>query len=110
MLVLSRKAQESLLIGDDIEMIVVSVEGSRARLGFRAPGYRVVREEVQAEEHSGGTGGTGLLVLSRGRAQAVLIGDKIRVVVQRVNSHIVRIGIDAPADIRVLRSELNTAS
>ena len=37
MLVLTRKAGQSIVIGDDIEVILVAVEGSKVRLGIRAP-------------------------------------------------------------------------
>lgn len=37
MLILQRKAGESLLIGDDIEITVVSTEGGRVRLAIEAP-------------------------------------------------------------------------
>jgi carbon storage regulator len=47
MLVLGRKAGERILIGDDIELVVVSVHGDRVKLGFRAPqGVTIHREEV----------------------------------------------------------------
>lgn len=37
MLVLSRKEKESLLIGEDIEVVVTKIEGDVVRLGIRAP-------------------------------------------------------------------------
>ncbi len=37
MLVLSRKAQESIRIGENIEVVVLEVHGDRVKLGFRAP-------------------------------------------------------------------------
>lgn len=37
MLVLSRKEQERILIGDDIEIVVVQCRDGRARLGIEAP-------------------------------------------------------------------------
>ncbi len=37
MLILQRKAGESLLIGEDIQITVVSVDGGRARLAISAP-------------------------------------------------------------------------
>ncbi|MBC8873881.1 MAG: carbon storage regulator CsrA [Planctomycetes bacterium] len=48
MLVLSRKAAESILIGDNIEVVVVRIDGNRVRLGIQAPQHvRVVRNELQ---------------------------------------------------------------
>jgi len=47
MLVLSRKKQESIRIGDEIEVIVLEISEKRVRLGFRCPGHiSVTREEI----------------------------------------------------------------
>ena len=37
MLILTRKAGESLVIGDDINITVLSVNGNQIRLGIQAP-------------------------------------------------------------------------
>ena len=37
MLVLTRKSDERILIGDSVELIVLSVQGNRIRLGIQAP-------------------------------------------------------------------------
>lgn len=37
MLVLSRKKQESLMIGDDIKILIVDIRGDRVKLGVEAP-------------------------------------------------------------------------
>lgn len=50
MLVLSRKAGESLLIGENITVTVVAVEGDRVRLGLVAPTeMRIFRKELLEE-------------------------------------------------------------
>jgi carbon storage regulator len=47
MLVLSRKAEQSLKLGDDIIVTVLGIEGDRVKLGIEAPrSIRVLREEV----------------------------------------------------------------
>lgn len=47
MLVLSRKEDEKILIGDDIEIMVISIRGDKVRLGINAPKHIPVhREEV----------------------------------------------------------------
>ena len=47
MLVLSRKSGEKILIGDDVEVVVLEVEGDRVKLGFVAPCYvRIFRAEI----------------------------------------------------------------
>jgi len=37
MLVLSRQRDESIMIGDDVEIIIVDVRGDKVRLGITAP-------------------------------------------------------------------------
>lgn len=47
MLVLKRKRDERIMIGDDVELVVVNVQGDRVKLGFRAPqDVLIQREEV----------------------------------------------------------------
>ena len=47
MLVLGRSENEKIRIGDDIEIIVVSVRGNSVRLGITAPkSVRIDRQEV----------------------------------------------------------------
>lgn len=50
MLVLTRRTNESIVIGGDIEVTVLEVKGDQVRLGIRAPrSVAVHREEVLAE-------------------------------------------------------------
>ncbi len=49
-----------------------------------------------------------MLVLSRKTNQQIIIGDDIRITLLRIEGNKVRIGIDAPKQIRVLRGELNS--
>ncbi len=37
MLVLSRQRDESIMIGDDVEIIIVDVRGDKVRMGIKAP-------------------------------------------------------------------------
>jgi carbon storage regulator len=37
MLVLTRKLKESIMIGDDIELSVLSIEGDQVKIGINAP-------------------------------------------------------------------------
>jgi len=47
MLILTRRAGESLHIGDNIEVTVMAVSGSQVRLGIKAPrDVAVDREEI----------------------------------------------------------------
>lgn len=47
-----------------------------------------------------------MLVLSRKLGEKVIIGDNITITVLETNGNRVRLGITAPNDVRVLRSEL----
>lgn len=47
-----------------------------------------------------------MLILSRKLDESILIGDSITVKIVAIDKGIVKVGIDAPHDIRVLRSEL----
>ena len=55
MLVLSRQKDESIMIGDDVEIIIVDVRGDKVRLGITAPRSipvhrREVYEAIQREK------------------------------------------------------------
>lgn len=55
MLVLSRQKDESIIIGDDVEIIIVDVRGDKVRLGITAPKSisvhrREVYEAIQKEK------------------------------------------------------------
>lgn len=49
-----------------------------------------------------------MLVLSRRESERIKLGDSIVVTVVRLAGDRVRLGIEAPADVRVLRSELDS--
>lgn len=57
MLVLTRKLNQSIFIGDSIEVVVLEVRGDQVRLGIKAPRDVVVHrkevfEQIQAENES----------------------------------------------------------
>ena len=50
MLVLTRKSNQSIMIGDDIEVSVLSIIGEKVRIGIQAPrDIPVFRKEVYLE-------------------------------------------------------------
>jgi carbon storage regulator len=50
MLVLTRKANQSIMIGDDIEVSVLAIMGEKVRIGIEAPrSVPVFRKEVYLE-------------------------------------------------------------
>ncbi len=62
MLVLTRKSNQSIMIGDDIEVTVLAVMGEKVRIGIQAPrDIPVFRKEVYLEiqAEGGSEGGKG---------------------------------------------------
>ncbi len=64
MLVLTRSTDQSIMIGNDIEIVVVAVRGGKVRLGITAPKhvpvhrkeiYEIVRREKAAGEKPSST-------------------------------------------------------
>lgn len=60
MLVLSRKQDEKIIIGDSITLMVVSIQGDKVRLGIEAPKhvsihreevYRAIQKETEDQNH-----------------------------------------------------------
>ena len=63
MLVLSRQKDESIMIGDDVEITIVDVRGDKVRLGINAPRSITVHrkeiyEAIQKERRDCGCGST----------------------------------------------------
>ena len=58
MLVLSRQRDESIMIGDDVEITIVDVRGDKVRLGITAPKAipvhrREIYDAIQREKSNG---------------------------------------------------------
>jgi carbon storage regulator len=52
MLVLTRKSNQSIMIGDDIQVSVLSIAGEKVRIGIQAPKeIPVFRTEIYVEIH-----------------------------------------------------------
>lgn len=57
MLVLTRKVHQSIIIGDEVEVVVLEVRGEQVRLGIKAPRTVAVHrkeiyEQIQTENES----------------------------------------------------------
>lgn len=87
MLVLTRRADEAILLGDGIEIRVHAVRGSSARLSVRGPITRLQQYVVRAE-------------------QVIPLGEDIEVRVLRVHRLSVRMGIQAPRECIIVRKEV----
>lgn len=50
MLVLARRLNESIMIGDEVEIVVVALQGDQVKIGIRAPrSVPVYRKEIYEE-------------------------------------------------------------
>ncbi len=82
MLVLSRKANQSIMIGSDIKILVVGLEGDQVKLGIEAPrDVPVHRFEIFAEIHSVGASAvtaSKLRTVGKGASEADITGDADR--------------------------------
>ncbi|MCI1959325.1 MAG: carbon storage regulator [Clostridia bacterium] len=50
-----------------------------------------------------------MLILQRKIGQSIFIGDEIKITIQDISSDKVKISIDAPKDIKIIREELKFA-
>lgn len=50
-----------------------------------------------------------MLVLNRKASERIVIGDDIEILICGINRDRVKVGINAPADVRIMRAELLTA-
>ncbi len=62
MLVLSRQRDESIMIGDDVEITIVDIRGEKVRLGINAPPHvpvhrKEVYEAIKREKQAAAGGG-----------------------------------------------------
>jgi carbon storage regulator len=80
MLVLSRRPGQSILIGKDIEVVVLGSDGVQVRVGIRAPREvtvlrRELLKQVEEENRRASTGTIGVSVESLGAALGQFGGD-----------------------------------
>jgi carbon storage regulator len=60
MLVLTRKNGQSIMLGDDVEITVISNDGTKVRLGIQAPAdVSIHRSEIYREIQTRGRNGAG---------------------------------------------------
>ena len=88
LLVLTRTLNESVLIGDNVEIKLVEIRGNDVRLGISEPTTVPQNREV-------------LLALS----DSISIGDNIEVMVVEIRGNNVRLGITAPQEVDIRREE-----
>ena len=50
MLVLSRRVDEAIIVGDDVRIVILDIDSDRIRIGIDAPkSMRIFREELLAQ-------------------------------------------------------------
>ena len=47
-----------------------------------------------------------MLVLSRKQGERIMIGDKVSITIVKIGPNVVRVGIEAPREVNVVRKEL----
>ncbi len=120
-LVLTRHLDESIMIGDEVEVQVVGIKAGAVRLKIVAPrSISVHRREVfdairetpavapPAREPAPARPGKppGGLVLTRSPLQSIMIGDEVELVVVEIRPTTVKIKILAPRSVAVHRREV----
>jgi carbon storage regulator len=85
MLVLTRKSNQSIMIGDEIEVSVLSVMGEKVRIGIQAPQHiPVFRKEIYLEIHreagssSENDGRTGEATAAEDAPEAAAVDESLR--------------------------------
>ena len=116
MLVLSRRINQSITIGDEIKIFINQIKGKKVRIGINAPSETgILRGELFFKQIGFNSknqkkSGDGTLVLSRKIEEGIAIEGGIFIELLKIKGSTVRIGIDAPADLRILRGELTIAA
>ncbi len=75
MLVLSRQRDETIMIGDDVEITIVDIRGDKVRLGITAPPHvavhrKEVYEAIRREKQANGQGGAVDSLANRNKEKA----------------------------------------
>jgi len=115
MLIITRRVGEAVVIGDNAEVSVkvLGVKGNQVRFGIKAPrGVQVMRQEILLGMQTDGANdyetAVDMLVISRRAGEAVVIGDnaEVSVTMLGIKGNQVRVGINAPREVSVLREEI----
>ncbi len=69
MLVLSRQRDQTIMIGDDVEITIVDIRGEKVRLGITAPAHipvhrKEIYDSMRREKQAAGQGEDGHMVES----------------------------------------------
>ena len=100
MLVLTRKANESIRIGPNIEVSVVAIRRNKARLLVSVPPGVAISRAGQPGSYA-----QTRVILNRKAEQSIRVGAHIEVKVRWITRSSVELGITAPSSLHVLRGE-----
>ncbi len=107
MLVVSRKKNESIVISDDLEVVVVEIQGDTVQLGIVAGWCEDAPSESPPpeppKEHSPSPSKT--IVLSRKKNESIVISDEIMIIVVEIRGDKVRLAVEAPLPMTPQRRE-----
>jgi carbon storage regulator len=129
MLVLSRQKDESIIIGDSVEIMVVDIRGDKVRVGTNAPAtwavyrkelYDQIQRQLRNKElpadfklSRADPKSHGQLVLSRQKDETIYLvaadGRVVEITVVDIRGDKVRLGVTAPRDLSVHRKEVYEA-
>ena len=120
-LVLTRHMNQSIMIGDEVEVQVVGIKGGTVRIKIVAPRtvpvhrrevFDAIRDTPQevppAREPVSPRGGkpSGGLVLTRSALQSIMIGNDVELTVVDIRPSTVKIKVSAPKSVPVHRREI----
>jgi len=125
-LVLSRRLNQAIVIGVEVEIQVVDLKANAVRLKIIAPRsiavhrlevYESIRSrrrpaapgDSEPKERPTSTKGPGGLVLTRHIGERIMVGDEVEVEVADIRSGAVRLRFTAPREIAINRREVHDA-
>ncbi|MDR2737130.1 MAG: carbon storage regulator [Gracilibacteraceae bacterium] len=107
MLVLTRKIGQKIIIGDDIEVMLAAVGGGMAHISVYAPAdIPVVRQDEAAADRVLERHADVPMVITRKVSEQILVGSNIQIMLVSIIGDTVRLGIEAPRDIKIMRQEV----
>lgn len=106
MLVLTRREGESVMIGDDVQVLIEKTEKNKVSLRIESHKELpiCINELLYPIERTGFS-----LIVSRREGQSVFIGGNIEIQIVVTNNNSIRIGVKAPMEISVKRQEIYKA-
>lgn len=110
MFVLTRKIDQTIVIGGNTTVVVLGIDRGSIKLGFQAPddvGIHPGEQDPEDISHKPQERDGGMWVTTRKvKGSGVVIGSNILVKILGQERNRVKVGIEAPSDVRIERGEL----